>query len=30
MDRYGRYCTIVEECRNLRQLYAVVDRLVAV
>lgn len=29
MDRYGRYCTIVEECRNLRQLYAVVDRLVA-
>lgn len=30
MDRYGRYCTLVEECRNLRQLYAVVDRLVAV
>lgn len=30
MDRYGRFCTIVEECRNLRQLYAVVDRLVAV
>jgi len=30
MDRYGRYCTMVEECRNLRQLYAVVDRLVSV
>jgi uncharacterized protein with von Willebrand factor type A (vWA) domain len=30
MDRYGRYCTMVEECRNLRQLYAVVDRMVAV
>lgn len=30
MDRYGRHCTMVEECRNLRQLYAVVDRLVTV
>lgn len=29
MDRYARYCTIVEECRNLRQLYGVIDRLVA-
>jgi len=29
MDRYARYCTFVEECRNLRQLYQVVDRLVS-
>ena len=29
MDRYGRYCTLVEECRNLNQLYRVIDRLVA-
>jgi hypothetical protein len=30
MDRYGPYCTLVEECRNLSQLYRVIDRLVAV
>jgi len=30
MDRYAPYCTIVEECRNLNQLYRVIDRLVAV
>ena len=29
MDRYAPYCTVVEECRNLNQLYRVVDRLVA-
>ena len=28
MERYGRFCDMVEECRNLRQLYAVVDALV--
>jgi hypothetical protein len=30
MDRYAPYCTIVEECRNLNQLYRVIDRLVTV
>ena len=30
MDRYAAYCTLVEECRNLYQLYHVIDRLVAV
>jgi len=30
MDRYAPYCTMVEECRNLNQLYRVVDRLVTV
>jgi uncharacterized protein with von Willebrand factor type A (vWA) domain len=30
MDRYASYCTLVEECRNLNQLYRVIDRLVAV
>ncbi len=29
MDRYAQYCDMVEECRNLNQLYHVVDRLVA-
>jgi uncharacterized protein with von Willebrand factor type A (vWA) domain len=28
MAKYARYCDVVEECRNLRQLYKVVDRLV--
>lgn len=28
MDRYGPYCDYVEECRNLNQLYRVIDRLV--
>jgi uncharacterized protein with von Willebrand factor type A (vWA) domain len=28
MDRYAPYCTMVEECRNLNQLYRVIDRLV--
>jgi len=28
MDRYLPYCDIVEECRNLNQLYRVVDRMV--
>jgi uncharacterized protein with von Willebrand factor type A (vWA) domain len=28
MDRYAPFCTLVEECRNLQQLYRVVDRLV--
>jgi uncharacterized protein with von Willebrand factor type A (vWA) domain len=28
MDRYFPFCDIVEECRNLNQLYRVVDRLV--
>jgi uncharacterized protein with von Willebrand factor type A (vWA) domain len=28
MDRYAPYCTVVEECRNLSQLYRVIDRLV--
>jgi uncharacterized protein with von Willebrand factor type A (vWA) domain len=30
MDRYAPYCTMVEECRNLGQLYRVIDRLVNV
>jgi uncharacterized protein with von Willebrand factor type A (vWA) domain len=30
MDRYAPYCTVVEECRNLAQLYRVIDRLVTV
>jgi uncharacterized protein len=30
MDHYAPYCTLVEECRNLNQLYRVIDRLVAV
>jgi uncharacterized protein with von Willebrand factor type A (vWA) domain len=30
MDRYAPYCSVVEECRNLNQLYRVIDRLVAV
>jgi uncharacterized protein with von Willebrand factor type A (vWA) domain len=30
MDRYAPFCTIVEECRNLNQLYRVIDRLVTV
>ena len=30
MDRYAPYCTVVEECRNLNQLYRVIDRLVAI
>lgn len=29
MDRYAPYCTVVEECRNLHQLYRVIDRLIA-
>jgi hypothetical protein len=29
MDRYAPFCTVVEECRNLNQLYRVIDRLVA-
>jgi uncharacterized protein with von Willebrand factor type A (vWA) domain len=29
MDRYMPYCDMVEECRNLNQLYRVVDRLVS-
>lgn len=29
MDRYAMHCDMVEECRNLNQLYRVVDRLVA-
>lgn len=28
MDRYMPFCDIVEECRNLNQLYRVVDRMV--
>jgi uncharacterized protein with von Willebrand factor type A (vWA) domain len=28
MARYAKYCDMVEECRNLRQLYRVVDRLI--
>jgi len=28
MARYGQWCDVVEECRNLNQLYRVVDRLV--
>jgi hypothetical protein len=29
MSRYAKHCDMVEECRNLRQLYRVVDRLIA-
>jgi uncharacterized protein with von Willebrand factor type A (vWA) domain len=28
MDRYRPYCDVAEECRNLRQLSAMIDRLV--
>jgi uncharacterized protein with von Willebrand factor type A (vWA) domain len=28
MSRYAPHCDVVEECRNLRQLYRVVDRLI--
>jgi hypothetical protein len=28
MSRYAPHCDMVEECRNLRQLYKVVDDLV--
>ncbi len=28
MSRYAPYCDVVEECRNLRQLYKVVDDLI--
>jgi uncharacterized protein with von Willebrand factor type A (vWA) domain len=28
MDRYSPYCDLVEECRNLNQLYRVIDKLV--
>jgi uncharacterized protein len=28
MERYGPHCDMVEECRNLNQLYHVIDRLV--
>ncbi len=28
MDRYSPFCSLVAECRNLNQLYRVVDRLV--
>ena len=27
MPRYARYCDIVEECRNMNQLYKIVDRV---
>jgi uncharacterized protein with von Willebrand factor type A (vWA) domain len=30
MDRYRPYCDLVEECRNLNQLYRVVDRLLLI
>jgi uncharacterized protein with von Willebrand factor type A (vWA) domain len=30
MSRYAPFCDVVEECRNLRQLYRVVDHLVLV
>jgi uncharacterized protein with von Willebrand factor type A (vWA) domain len=29
MDRYSPFCDVVEECRNLNQLYRVIDRLVS-
>jgi hypothetical protein len=29
MDRYMPHCDLVEECRNLNQLYRVIDRLMA-
>jgi uncharacterized protein len=29
MERYAPHCDMVEECRNLNQLYRVIDRLVA-
>ena len=28
MDKYIRYCDVAEECRNLRQLSSMIDRLV--
>ena len=29
MERYAVHCDMVEECRNLNQLYRVIDRLVS-
>lgn len=29
MERYGRFCDVVEECRNIEQLYKVIDRIAA-
>src|SRR5262249_11251168 len=29
MDRYLPYCDVAEECRNLNQLYRVIDRMVS-
>jgi len=29
MDRYQPFCDVVEECRNLNQLYCVVDHMIA-
>jgi uncharacterized protein len=29
MDRYAPFCTVVEECRNLNQLYRVINSLIA-
>ena len=28
MDRYAPHCSVVEECRNLAQLYGIIDRMV--
>jgi uncharacterized protein with von Willebrand factor type A (vWA) domain len=28
MDKYMRYCDMVEECRNLKQLTAIVDKII--
>jgi hypothetical protein len=28
MERYRPFCDVIEECRNLNQLYHVIDRLV--
>jgi len=28
MPRYVPYCDVVEECRNIQQLYKVIDRIV--
>ena len=30
MDQYSPYCDVVQECRNLNQLYRVIDELLVV
>jgi hypothetical protein len=29
MPRYAQHCNVVEECRNIHQLYRLIDRIAA-